>query len=136
MAAAIETIRIYEQHGVIDYLWKQGERLRVGIESAILHHGLADSFAVTGRPCNLVFQTRDQQGQPSQSFRTLFLQELIRGGIIAPSFVVSYSHSDVDIDCTIEVVDRALGVYRSALEDGIEKYLVGRPVRPVNRRFN
>ncbi len=136
LAAAIATIRIYQENDVIGSLWKQGDRLRAGIESSISRRGLGESFAVMGRPCNLVFQTRDERGQLSQPFRTLFLQELIRGGIIAPSFVVSFSHSDEDIDRTLEVVDSAFGVYRKALEDGVEKYLDGRPVKPVNRRFN
>jgi glutamate-1-semialdehyde 2,1-aminomutase len=29
-----------------------------------------------------------------------------------------------------------LRIYRKALEDGIEKYIVGRPVKPVFRKFN
>jgi glutamate-1-semialdehyde 2,1-aminomutase len=29
-----------------------------------------------------------------------------------------------------------LQVYKKALEDGVEKYLVGRPVKPVFRKFN
>ena len=44
-----------------------------------------------------MFVTCDQQGNRSQAFRTLFMQELIRRGVIAPSFVVSFSHSDADI---------------------------------------
>jgi glutamate-1-semialdehyde 2,1-aminomutase len=30
----------------------------------------------------------------------------------------------------------ALEVYRCALEDGVERYLVGQSVKPVYRRFN
>ena len=66
---------------------------------------------------------------------TLFLQEIMRRGVIAPSFVVSYSHSDADIDHTLDVIHAALTVYRRALEDGVDKYLHGRPVLPVFRRF-
>jgi glutamate-1-semialdehyde 2,1-aminomutase len=62
------------------------------------------------------------------------MQELIKGGVLAPSFVVSYSHSDADIDRTIDVVHRALGIYRRGLEDGVHTVLEGRPVRPVDRR--
>jgi len=91
---------------------------------------------VIGRPCNLVFVTCDQDGNRSQAFRTLFMQELIRRGVIAPSFVVSYSHSDADIDRTAEAVFDAHVVYRKALGEGIDKYLEGRPVKPVYRRFN
>jgi len=61
---------------------------------------------------------------------------MIRRGVIAPSFVVSFSHTDADIDRTAEAVYGAHVVYRKTLDDGIDKYLEGRPVKPVNRRFN
>ena len=64
------------------------------------------------------------------------MQELIRRGVIAPSFVVSFSHSDADIERTAEAVYGAHVVYRKALNEGIERYLEGRPVKLVNRRFN
>ena len=64
------------------------------------------------------------------------MQELIRRGIIAPSFVVSFSHSDADIEHTAEAVYEAHVIYRKALDEGIDKYLEGRPVKPVNRRYN
>jgi glutamate-1-semialdehyde 2,1-aminomutase len=61
---------------------------------------------------------------------------LIREGVLAPSIVISFSHSDEDIQRTVEALDRALEVYAKALEDGTEKHLIGRPVKPVNRRYN
>ena len=53
-----------------------------------------------------------------------------------PSLVVSFSHSDEDIDRTVEAVGEALAVYRRALDDGIERFLEGRPVQPVFRPRN
>jgi glutamate-1-semialdehyde 2,1-aminomutase len=50
--------------------------------------------------------------------------------------VVSYAHRDTDIDRTVAAVDAALGVYRRALDGGVERFLVGRPSQPVYRRFN
>jgi len=136
LAAALEVIRLYRELGIVEFLWKQGERLQAGIRDCIKRHGIAGHFEVLGRPCNLIYQTRDARGQPSQPFRTLFLQELIREGIIAPSFVVSFSHSDAEIDRTIEAVDHALAVYARALQDGVQNHLLGRPVKPVNRKYN
>lgn len=136
LAAAMEVMRVYREREVIEFLWKQGERLRSLILQSIGEHRLGEFFEVLGRPCNLVFATRDQKGERSQPFRTLFMQELLRRGVIAPSFVVSYAHSDADIAQTAEAVHEALAVYRKALEDGVEHYLTGRPVKPVNRRFN
>ena len=68
--------------------------------------------------------------------RTLFLQETIRRGVLMPSLVVSYSHDDDDIDRTLSALDGALTVYRQALDDGVERLLVGRPSEPVMRSHN
>jgi glutamate-1-semialdehyde 2,1-aminomutase len=136
LAAAIETIRIYKQEKVIEHLYRQGERLREGLTRVAQELGVQDYFQVVGKAPNLVYSTRDQQKQPSQSFRALFLQEMIQQGFLTPSLVVSYSHSDADIARTIEGVGEVLQVYKKALEDGVDKYLVGRPVKPVFRKFN
>jgi glutamate-1-semialdehyde 2,1-aminomutase len=136
LAAARETLNIYGRCHVVEHLYRQGERLRAGIKACIMRHGITGQFEVLGRAPNLIYATKDADGRGSQGFRTLFLQEMIRGGIIAPSFVVSFSHSDEVIDQTIEIVDRALRVYARALAEGLEKYLLGPTVKPVNRRFN
>lgn len=136
LAAAIETMRVYCQHDVVRFLWQQGSRLRAHVNQSVSENRLEGFFELVGRPCNLVYATCDQNHQPSQVFRTLFLQELMRHGILAPSFVVSFSHTDGDIDRTGEAVHDSLVVYRKALNEGIDKYLEGRPVKPVNRRFN
>jgi len=136
MAAAIATMQVYRQEPVIEHLHRQGERLRNGVNQVIGTLGLAGHINVVGRACNLQFGTKDGNGAPSQAYRALFLQELIRNGVIAPSFVVSYSHTDADIDQTIDATYRALEIYRAALSDGAEKYLIGPPVKPVYRKFN
>lgn len=136
LAAAIETMRIYEQEQVVDRLYRQGRRLRQGIQRAIAEHHLDGYFAVLGKEPNLIYATFDEKKNPSQPFRTLFLQETIQRGLLMPSLVVSFSHSDADVDRTVDAVAEALAVYRKALEEGIDKYLVGRPVRPVFREFN
>ena len=70
----------------------------------ILDAGVQDHLTIAGRPCNLLFSTLDHEGRSSQPFRTLFLQELIRWGVLAPSFIVSYSHDDDDIDYPVEAI--------------------------------
>ncbi len=135
LAAAIATVRFYKQHQVVETLYARGERLRLGIVRTVSELKLQGYFELIGRDTNLLFSTRDADRRPSQPFRTLFLQELIKRGVIAPSFVVSYSHMESDIDRTVEIVSEALWIYRRALEDGVDKYLQGRPVKLVFRRF-
>jgi glutamate-1-semialdehyde 2,1-aminomutase len=131
LAAAIATMAIYRSEPVIEHLHRQGDRLAKGVNQAIGRHGLQKHVELSGRACNLLFGTRGPDGKPSQSFRTLFLQETLRRGIIIPSLVVSYSHTDQDIDRTIDAIDGALGVYAKALEAGSAAELAGRPSRTV-----
>ena len=136
LAAGIATMRFYQTHPVIETLARQGARLARGIEQMVSKHGVAGYVGVLGKPCNLVFTTRDPEGKPSQGYRALLMQELIARGILGPSLVVSYSHSDEDIDRTIQAFDGALAVYRQALQDGYQQYLVGRPTQIVYRSHN
>lgn len=131
LAAAIATLDVYKSEPVVATLHRQGDRLARGVREVIAHHRVESFVSVVGRACNLFFGTKDPNGKPSQPYRTLFLQELIRGGVLAPSFVVSYAHTDADIDKTIDAVDKALVVYARALQDGADKHLVGRPSRTV-----
>jgi glutamate-1-semialdehyde 2,1-aminomutase len=136
LVAGIATMRVYQDEPVIETLYRQGDRLKRGAEDVIRRHGVQDFLQVLGRPCNLVFATKGPDRLPSQAYRTLFMQEMIACGILAPSFVVSYSHTDGDIDRTIEAVDSAAAIYARALDDGATQYLEGRPVKPVFRPFN
>ena len=136
LAAGIATMNTYATEPVIETLHARGERLRAGVEDVARAHGVQDHITLAGRGSCLFFGTADAAGAPSQAFRTLFLQETIARGLLAPSFVVSYSHGEDDVDRTIEIVDEALPTYAAALEDGVERFLRGRPVQPVHRRFN
>ena len=136
LAAAMATMQIYRAEPVIERLYAAGARLRDGLNAAARRHGLQDHVGGVGADCNLLFRTLGPDLLPSQEFRTLFLQEMIKRGVVAPSFVVSYSHSDADIDETIEAIDGALQVYAAALSDGVGKFLVGPPSTPVYRTWN
>ena len=136
LAAAIATMRVYREEPVVETLYERGARLRAGVEQIVAELGLEEQFGVRGRDCNLVFFTRDADGKPSQPFRTLFLQEMLTRGFLTSSFVVSYSHSEEDIDLTIEAAGEALAVYAKALEDGVEHHLRGESVKPAYRKFS
>jgi len=136
LAATMATMKVYQEEPVIERLTAAGDRLRAGLAQAIARCGLGDHVTLSGRSACLLYGTRGKDGQPSQAFRTLLLQETIRRGIIAPSLTVSYSHSDADIDRTVEAFDGALEIYARALDTGVEKYLVGRPSQIVQRRLN
>lgn len=136
LAAAMAVMETYTREGIAERLHVLGARLAAGVRAAAAAEGVAEHVVVRGRESNLVFATLDNDGKPSQDYRTLFLRQLILGGVIGPSFVVSSALSDSDIEHTVEVVARACAVYRRALDaDDPAAWMGGRPVRPVFRRF-
>jgi glutamate-1-semialdehyde 2,1-aminomutase len=136
LAAACAVIRTYREQPVVETLWRQGERLATGVRQVVTAAGLDGYFEVVGRPCNLVYLARDAERRPSQAFRTVFLRETLMRGLLLPSLVVSYAHDDAAIDSTIERIGDALTVYQQALDGGVERFLPGRPVQPVMRRYS
>jgi len=136
LAAAIATLGVYRREPVVAHLEREGTRLAAGVADLAKGHGVERFVHTVGRPCNLSFATLGPDGAPSQAYRALFLQELIARGVLAPSFVISYSHRAADVDRTLEAVDGALAVYQRALEaGGVEGFLDGPPTKIVFRRF-
>ncbi|MGW4544991.1 glutamate-1-semialdehyde 2,1-aminomutase [Streptomyces violaceorubidus] len=136
LAAAMAVQATYTEEGVTARLHTLGERLAAGVRDAAASMGVGDHVVVRGRASNLVFATLDENRQPSQSYRTLFLRRLLAGGVLAPSFVVSGALDDADIDHTVDVVADACAVYRKALDAADPTpWMAGRAVKPVFRRL-
>ncbi|TCC65928.1 glutamate-1-semialdehyde 2,1-aminomutase [Kribbella pittospori] len=136
LAAAMAVLDTYEKEGIAARLHALGDRLAGGVREVAEAAGVGDHVVTRGRASNLVFATLDQDLQPSQEYRTLFLRELILGGVVGPSFVVSAALTDEDIARTVEAVAQACVVYRKALDaDDPRGWTGGRPVKPVFRRF-
>lgn len=133
LAAMLAVIETFQRDHIAQRLQEIGAELRAGIEQAVSQAGLSYHFQLRGRDCNLVYVARDSDGNPSQAFRTLVLQELMKRGILAPSFVVSAAHDPSAIRQAIDAVAGLMPVYQRALEGGIGQVLPGRPVRPAIR---
>ena len=134
LAAMLAVIDTYQQEGIAGQLHSIGADLRAGVEEVVAAAGLSDYFQVRGRDCNLVYVARDADGQPSQEFRTLVLQEFLEHGILAPSFVVNAAHDPKAISQVVDALTELMPVYQRALDDGVATVLRGRPVRPTIRR--
>ncbi|GAB3800189.1 glutamate-1-semialdehyde 2,1-aminomutase [Humibacter antri] len=136
LAAYLAVADAYEQRDVVGVMESQGEKLRAGLLEAVADAGMSDHIAILGRPSALVFGTKDSGGKPSQAFRTLFIQELLRHGVLAQSLVISAAHTDADIETTVDAVRAASVVYAKAIETGTtDRLLLGRPVAPAIREF-
>ncbi len=133
LAAMLAVIDYGLREQVSARLHQIGGELRRRVEEVVADAGLSSYFQLRGRDCNLVYVARDGDGQASQAFRTLVLQEFVDHGILAPSFVVCAAHDPAAIGQAVDAVAELMPVYRRALEDGIDQVLRGRPVRPTIR---
>lgn len=135
LAAFRAVVRAYAENQPIERMERAGTTLAAGMNRSAAHAGIAEHFQVVGRPSCLVFITRGPDGQPSQEFRTLFLQEMIPRGFLGQSLVLSAAHTDTDLAETIAAATEALEIYAQAIESGgVEGFLRGRPVAPALRR--
>lgn len=134
LAAARAVMAAYREEDAGEVMARTGDRLRQTMTSIISEAGLTGCLGVTGPGQNLVYSTADADGVPSQLFRALFMQELIRHGVIGPSLVLSAAHGKAELDRTADAVAAAAVVYGRALQDGVSAHLIGGPTKPVFRR--
>jgi glutamate-1-semialdehyde 2,1-aminomutase len=98
--------------------------------------GIEKYFFAEGYSCSPYYFTKDKNGNLSLEFRTLFMQEMIKNGVLIPWIAISYSHGEKELQLTLDAVKKSLQIYKRALENGIEKYLKGNAIKPVFRKFN
>jgi len=136
LGAFLETVRIYKDEDVVRHLWTYGESLRKGFEELISSHGLRNHVHIEGASVLMNWLMRDRDMQLSPAMRTLFLQEMIKGGVLMPCISVSQAHGSTELDLTLNAMNNALKVCAGALESGVDRFLEGPAVKPVFRKYN
>ena len=136
LGAFVATVSYMQKHKVVEHLWSYGHKLMAMMQRQAEAHGISHSFKVGGIACSPYFMTLDKSGANSLALHTLFLQEMIRNGVLMPSIALSYSHGEEELAVTEHALDQTFKVYGQALEDGFEKYLKGAVKKPVFRKFN
>ncbi|MDB5210959.1 MAG: hypothetical protein JWQ30_1786 [Sediminibacterium sp.] len=136
MAAAIATIDVFQQNNVVGYIHAAGQKLVELCHAAVVEKQLSAYINVL--PCNWMptFVFKNKKGEPCQGMRTLFMQEMIKHGVLFQGiFIPCFSHTDDDILYFVKAFSASMEVYAKAILDGYEKYLVGEPAKPVFRKL-
>lgn len=136
LAAAQAVLQFYQENDVISHLWNIGNKIIQGMKEVITTHALQDYFFVGGIECSPYYICKDPKGNVSFEYRTLFLQEMIKQGVLFNYIAPSYSHNDAAIQETLDAVDKSLNIYKKAFDNGIAKYLEGPSIKPVFREYN
>ena len=136
LGAFIATTKFMQKNNVIDHLWQYGNQLTGLIRKKANEFGIPDSFKVGGAACSPWYQTFDLNGTPSLELRTLFSQEMINNGVLMPWIAVAFRHTAEELSVTEQALEKTFFVYKKALEEGVDNYLVGPPIKPVFRKYN
>ena len=138
LAAAIRTIDIMENEQVVQKNWEKGRRVLAETNAIIREYGMERYLEMIGYPVWPALVCKDSEGAVSMAYRTLFLQEMIKRGLLFQgTFTFAHLHGDSEIDQTLEAFRESCGVYREAIEKKtVEGLLVGEPVKPVFREIN
>jgi glutamate-1-semialdehyde 2,1-aminomutase len=136
LGAFVATMGFMQQHKVVEHLWDYGRKLTAMMQRQAEVHGVTSSFKVGGLSCSPYYLTLDESGANSLAFRTLFSQEMIRNGVLMPWMALSYRHGEEELAKTERAIEKTFEVYRKAMAEGVDKYLVGPIIKPVFRKFN
>jgi glutamate-1-semialdehyde aminotransferase len=82
IAAGLATMKIFEQNNVVDYNKKIGQYFINGITKIISENQVEDYFSITGFNWNVGLIVKNQKKEPCMFYRTLFMQEMIKRGVL------------------------------------------------------
>lgn len=134
LAAAKATINFFKTFNVTEAIAEKNRKLRNGYNEICKELDITFSKCV-GMDFRTMITFDSSQGNPLL-MKSFIQQELIRLGILWSGFHnISYSHSDKDIDFTLEAYRIVLPLLKEAIEtDKLEEKILGTPVEPVFRK--
>ena len=134
LAAAKTTITEMLKNDVIGYFRKQGGKLQDSYNRLAQETGVNTKCA--GLPAHMALRFEKQNESTPLEMKGLFLQEMVkRGKLVSEIQYLCYSHSDDDIDATIEAYGDSLTILGKAVrENGVKAMLEGEIAQGVFRR--
>lgn len=138
LAAAMATIGEMKSKHVHDHFWKIGTLIQKEFAALAKKFGMEKQIELIGFAPNLLMSVKDKDGNPSLFLKTVFLQEVIKRGILFQgAFPVSFSHKEAEVKKTFAVLADVMPVFvKICNSKNPEKHLIGEPIKPVFRKYN
>ena len=136
LAAAKATINELRDKNVPKYLAEKGKLLKDGYNKIVEELSIDYSKCI-GYDCRSLITFDAKAGNPLE-MKSLVQQEMIKRGVLWGGFHnMSYSHSDADIEYTLNTYREVLPILKKAVEEkNVKGYLKGEPVVPVFRKVS
>jgi glutamate-1-semialdehyde 2,1-aminomutase len=136
LAAAIATIEEMIEKNVPAYLAEKGKLLKDGYNKICEDLGIQHYTKCVGYDCRSMITFDPSAGNPLE-LKSYVQQELIKRGILWSGFHnMCFSHSDEDINYTLNAYQEVLELLKTTLsENNITASLKGKPVEAVFRKL-
>jgi glutamate-1-semialdehyde 2,1-aminomutase len=136
LGAFLKNLEIYEKKKVIKKIWNYGSILIRESNKLIKKNCLDEYLFFSGPAYSPIFTCLDKKKKNSLKFRTLFVQEMAKNGVLMNYISLSFSHGEKELRITINALEKTLDVYKKALKYGVSKFLIGNPIKPIFRKYN
>jgi glutamate-1-semialdehyde aminotransferase len=136
IVAANEVLTTLENEPVLDHVHMLGENLIKGINNLLLKYELSNRISLSGYHARSVLNFTNN-GVEDLLLKSLFQQESISRGILAAGWhAPSYSHTQSDVDKTLEVYNDVFNSLSYWIDNNsLSDNLHGEIVQPVFRRL-
>src|SRR5438445_7553434 len=112
LAAALATINEFKTKNVIAHNHSIGQHLIDSVNALLAKRGMQDFIAVSPTNWMPAFSFKNKDKAVDNGMRTLFLQEMIKRGVLFQgTFVPCFSHQMSDVDYFVEAFAESLDVY-------------------------
>ena len=135
ITAAIKTIEILKKKKVNKYILSLGQKLKDGLNFVLNENQI--NGACEGLPHKTFLVFDDASGVSGKLVETIFRQVcLAKGVFLGYGHFISFSHTEKDIDFSLNVAAQALEVIKGALNRGdLESLLKGKVAIDVLKRY-
>jgi glutamate-1-semialdehyde aminotransferase len=136
MAACLATINEFKTKNVITHNHMIGDKLSEKLDMMIRDSKLQNYINLSKSSWMPLILFRNSKGEICQGMRTLFLQEMIKRGVLFQGiFIPCFSHRLEDVRLFCEAFAESMSVFQEALNVGYDKLLIGPPAKPVFRKL-
>lgn len=131
LAAGIAVMKELKEKNVHQHIWNMGEQLQVQTNAMAQRIGVP--IHLKGYPCRMALEYKDYAGKENWLYNSIFMQECVKRGVLLGwSILPSYTHTQEDIDFTLNVFEDAMQIYKKALDSqNPERFMEGEPLKIV-----
>jgi glutamate-1-semialdehyde 2,1-aminomutase len=136
LAATLATLDEMKEKNVPAYLATQGKKIKDGFNALREKHGMTDYISIGGFDCRSIVNFSAAAGD-ALVLKTYLQQEMIKRGILWSSFHnMCFSHSDADVQFTLDAYDDIFPVFKEAIESNtVASHLKGEVLEAVFRKL-